>query len=89
MDNQNALGMKIGIGLVTSRIGARNAFRFYRPYRAENEETAWMCVLPQCPQPSGEGGAGVPPTQGCADQTRSQTRPPAHASPVSTYRQIS
>jgi hypothetical protein len=38
MASQNACGMKIGIGLVASRIGARNAFRFCRQCRAEDEQ---------------------------------------------------
>lgn len=38
MSSQNACGMKIGIGLVASRIGARNAFRYCRQCRAEDEQ---------------------------------------------------
>lgn len=38
MASQNACGMKIGIGLVASRIGARNAFRYCRRCRAEDEQ---------------------------------------------------
>lgn len=38
MASQNACGMKIGIGLVASRIGARNAFRYCRQCRAEDEQ---------------------------------------------------
>lgn len=38
MSGQNAGGMKIGIGLVASRIGARNAFRYCRQCCAEDEE---------------------------------------------------
>ena len=37
MSSQNACGMKIGIGLVASRIGARNAFRYCRQCCAEDE----------------------------------------------------
>ena len=38
MASQNACGMKIGIGLVASRIGARNAFRYCRQCCAEDEQ---------------------------------------------------
>lgn len=38
MASQNACGMKVRIGLVASRIGACNAFRYCRQCRAEDEE---------------------------------------------------
>ena len=38
MASRNACGMKIGIGLVASRIGARNAFRYCRQCCAEDEQ---------------------------------------------------
>ena len=38
MASQNACGVKIGIGLVASRIGARNAFRYCRQCRDEDEQ---------------------------------------------------
>jgi hypothetical protein len=38
MASQNACGMKIGIGLVASRIGARNAFRYCPQCRDEDEQ---------------------------------------------------
>ncbi|MDQ1920749.1 TnsD family Tn7-like transposition protein [Massilia pseudoviolaceinigra] len=38
MASQNACGIKIGIGLVASRIGARNAFRYCRRCCAEDEQ---------------------------------------------------